>query len=125
MGAGEGVVDLSFLASFLRTASRVLWSAVEEIVFCKWRLRKSLSSLVMRLEDFSNVEEFIKGRGEGGFFLLERVCLSSGLRGLVESLVRLVEGADMSEDIGEWLKNVFVACILPEIKELLLCGEGC
>ena len=29
----EGAEDFSLLASFFRTASRVLWSAVDEIVF--------------------------------------------------------------------------------------------
>ena len=48
---GEGAADFSLLASFFRTASLVLWSAVDETVFLQWFFRKSRSSLVMRLED--------------------------------------------------------------------------
>ena len=50
VGVGvEGAADFSLLASFFRTASLVLWSAVDETVFLQWFFRKSRSSLVMRL----------------------------------------------------------------------------
>ena len=34
----EGAADFSLLASFFRTASLVLWSAVDETVFLQWFL---------------------------------------------------------------------------------------
>ena len=46
----EGAADFSLLASFFRTASLVLWSAVDETVFLQCFFRKCRSSLVMRLE---------------------------------------------------------------------------
>ena len=76
----EGAADFYLLASFFRTASLVLWSAVDETVFLQWFFRKSRSSLVMRLEDLRCSKAMSKRPSmeevkRANFFLKESLCL--------------------------------------------------
>ena len=99
----EGAVDIFLLASFFRTASLVLWSAVDETVPVLF------GDEVGRFEMLQgNVEEAIKGGGEEGQFLLEGVFVSSCRWSLDEGFVGLMEGSDLSQDLRDVLQDVSV-----------------